>query len=53
MAEYSILHSPRLSGEASVGVSKNAALPILAAALMTREEVFLHHLPVFQSCYNA
>ena len=45
MAEYSILHSPRLSGEASVGVSKNAALPILAAALMTREEVFLHHLP--------
>ena len=45
MAQYRMEHSPRLSGEAPVSTAKNAALPILAAALLTQEEVILHQIP--------
>ncbi len=45
MAQYRMEHSPRLSGEAPVSTAKNAALPILAAALLTQEEVVLHQIP--------
>ncbi|NCB05089.1 MAG: UDP-N-acetylglucosamine 1-carboxyvinyltransferase [Clostridia bacterium] len=37
MATYLIRHSPQLSGEVTVNTAKNAALPILAAGLLTRE----------------
>jgi UDP-N-acetylglucosamine enolpyruvyl transferase len=34
-----------LSGEIEVYGSKNAALPLLAAALLTKEDVILHNMP--------
>ena len=45
MADYSIVQTQRLSGETWVGTSKNAVLPILAAALLTNEEVFIEGIP--------
>ena len=45
MPQYRICHSPRLSGEVSISTAKNAVLPILAAALLTQEEVIIHHMP--------
>ena len=45
MAQYQMEHSPRLSGEVAVSTAKNAVLPILAAALLTQEEVILHQTP--------
>lgn len=34
-----------LSGAVNISGSKNSALPILAAALLTREECVIHHVP--------
>ncbi len=45
MPSYQINHSPRLSGEVSVSTAKNAVLPILAAALLTPEEVIIRRVP--------
>ena len=45
MPQYQIGPSPRLSGEVKVSAAKNAVLPILAAALLTKEEVLLHETP--------
>lgn len=45
MPQYRIAQSPRLSGEVPVSTSKNAVLPILAAALLTREEVLIRQVP--------
>ena len=45
MPQYQISYSPRLNGEARVGTAKNAVLPILAGALLTKEEVVLHQTP--------
>lgn len=45
MPQYRIFQSPRLSGEVPVSTSKNAVLPILAAALLTGEEVLIHRAP--------
>ena len=45
MPRYKIIQSPRLSGEVPVSTSKNAVLPLLAAALLTNEEVLLHQTP--------
>ncbi len=45
MSLYRIAHSPQLRGEARVNTSKNAVLPILAAALLTRDEVVIDALP--------
>ncbi len=45
MSDYSIAQTQRLSGETTVGTSKNAVLPILAAALLTNEEVFIERIP--------
>ena len=46
MAQYQISQSPRLSGEVAVSTSKNAALPILAASLLTQEEILIHRSPL-------
>jgi len=35
----------RLSGAVNISGSKNSALPILAATLLTREECVIHHVP--------
>lgn len=45
MPQYLIHPSPRLSGEVSISTAKNAVLPILAAALLTHEEVIIHQAP--------
>ncbi len=45
MATYRIHHCEQLSGECSVHAAKNAVLPILCAALMTREPVTIERVP--------
>ena len=45
MPQYLIRQSPKLSGEVPVSTAKNAALPMMAAALLTNEEVILHRMP--------
>ena len=45
MPRYKVCQSPRLSGEVRVSTSKNAVLPILAAALLTQEETLIHQTP--------
>ena len=42
----------KLSGEVVVGGSKNAALPIIAAALMTEEPVILRNVPDIADVYT-
>src|ERR1700684_3508640 len=36
---------PKLSGSVRISGSKNSALPILAATLLTTEECVIHHVP--------
>lgn len=45
MATYRIHHCEQLSGECSIHSAKNAVLPILCAALMTREPVTIERVP--------
>ena len=45
MPTYFITRSPRLSGEVAVAPSKNAVLPLLAAALLTDGAVTLSSVP--------
>jgi UDP-N-acetylglucosamine 1-carboxyvinyltransferase len=45
MEKFLIQGGAPLSGELSVAGNKNAALPILAACLLTEEEVLLHRVP--------
>jgi UDP-N-acetylglucosamine 1-carboxyvinyltransferase len=43
---------PALRGEVLIGGSKNAALPILAATLLTREECVVDNLPLIDDVYT-
>jgi UDP-N-acetylglucosamine 1-carboxyvinyltransferase len=45
MEKFVIQGGEPLSGELTVAGNKNAALPILAACLLTEEEVLLHRVP--------
>jgi UDP-N-acetylglucosamine 1-carboxyvinyltransferase len=45
MEKFVIQGGAPLSGEVSVAGNKNAALPILAACLLTEEELLLHRVP--------
>ena len=45
MEQYIIRGGTALSGEVEIGGAKNAALGILAAAIMTDEEVLIENLP--------
>jgi UDP-N-acetylglucosamine 1-carboxyvinyltransferase len=45
MEKFVIQGGTPLSGEVSVAGNKNAALPILAACLLTEEELLLHRVP--------
>lgn len=45
MPQYRIRQSPKLSGEVPISTAKNAVLPMMAAALLTQEEVILHRVP--------
>ncbi|MDD4183106.1 MAG: UDP-N-acetylglucosamine 1-carboxyvinyltransferase, partial [Candidatus Omnitrophica bacterium] len=39
------IHKSTLSGEIAVSGSKNAALPIIAATILTDEDCILHNVP--------
>ena len=52
MAQYTIHHTPKLSGEVLISASKNAVLPILAAALLTDEEVLIRMAPDLSDVNN-
>src|SRR3954468_8930922 len=45
MEKFVIQGGAPLSGEVTVAGNKNAALPILAACLLTEEELVLHRVP--------
>lgn len=45
MEQYAIKGGNPLVGEVEIGGSKNAALPILAAAIMTDETVYIDNMP--------
>ena len=45
MAIYRIRHCERLSGEVEVHSAKNAVLPLMCAALLTREPVTIENVP--------
>lgn len=45
MEKFVIEGGVRLSGEVVTSGNKNAALPILAACLLTEEEIILHNIP--------
>ena len=45
MEQYAIKGGNPLVGEVEIGGAKNAALPILAAALMTDETVLIENMP--------
>lgn len=48
MNSYIIDGGHTLSGEVTVSGAKNAALPLIAAALLSKEEVILHNCPRIQ-----
>ncbi len=45
MDKYSIQGGSRLQGSVRIAGAKNAALPIMAATLLTAEDVILHNVP--------
>ena len=45
MARFTVRESPPLRGEVRIGTSKNAVLPIMAASLLTKEEVRIKSPP--------
>ena len=45
MEQYAIKGGNPLVGEVEIGGAKNAALPILAASVMTDETVYIDNLP--------
>ncbi|BBM88951.1 UDP-N-acetylglucosamine 1-carboxyvinyltransferase [Spirochaetota bacterium] len=48
LRKYTIKGGPALQGTVCTAGSKNAALPIFAATLLTEEEVILHNVPVLR-----
>lgn len=52
MGKYIVSPAERLSGEVSISGSKNAALPIIAAAAMCEEQVHLKNIPKLSDVAN-
>ena len=52
MAEFIINGGLPLRGEATISGAKNAALPMLSAALLTEEDVILHDCPRIGDVYS-
>lgn len=48
MAVYHIHHSGQLNGECSIHSAKNAVLPIMCAALLTREPLTIERVPMLR-----
>lgn len=51
-SKFKIIGGNSLKGSIKVSGSKNAALPIIAAALLTDEEVILHNVPNIADIYT-
>lgn len=49
---YSIKPCQNLSGEVNISGSKNAALPIIAATLLTEETSVIHNVPILSDVQN-
>ena len=45
MEKLKVTGGCRLAGEVKISGAKNAALPILAASLLTAEDLVLHNVP--------
>jgi len=45
MSSYIINGGNPVSGEVNISGNKNAALPLLAATLLTDDEIILHNIP--------
>lgn len=52
MAKFIVSGGQRLSGELEISGAKNAALPLLAACVLTDEEVILHNCPRIGDVFN-
>ncbi len=52
MKNFLIQGRKQLSGSVKIGGSKNAALPIIAAALLTEQETTLHNIPAIEDIYK-
>ncbi|MBI2591527.1 MAG: UDP-N-acetylglucosamine 1-carboxyvinyltransferase [Candidatus Brennerbacteria bacterium] len=52
MSSFVIKGGGRLEGEISVSGSKNAALPIIAASILSREPVYLDNLPLIGDVFT-
>ena len=50
MEQYIMKGGNPLVGEVTIGGAKNAALGILAAAIMTDEDVLIENLPDVRDC---
>ena len=53
MEQYAIKGGNPLVGEVEIGGAKNAALPILAASIMTDETVYIDNVPDVRSKDNS
>lgn len=51
MAKFIVSHSQPLKGKVTVGGSKNAVLPILAACILTDEKCVIHSVPALRDVY--
>ena len=45
MWRYILEKSPPLTGDVKVSISKNSVLPLMAAAILTKEPLRLTHIP--------
>ena len=52
MAQYAVRESPPLRGEIPISTSKNAVLPIMCAALLTRDDVRIQSPPALTDVQN-
>ena len=48
MSKFIIQGGQTLQGQIKVAGFKNAATPILAASILTKEEIILHNVPVIE-----
>lgn len=52
LALFSVRESPPLRGEVRIGAAKNAVLPVIAATLLTKEEMCIEHSPVLTDVHT-
>ncbi|MGL5722090.1 MAG: UDP-N-acetylglucosamine 1-carboxyvinyltransferase [Brevinema sp.] len=52
MDKFIINGGKPLKGTVTIGGAKNAALPLLAASLLTKEQVILHNVPILEDIHT-